>query len=116
MDLRLTTMVFNQLAESAERGELVLVEGGLARFYVRRDGIATLSEILVLPPCQGQGIGTALLETVMAQARARGAHTVQARCPASLRANDWYRARGFRRVGTSCTRRGSEVILWQITL
>lgn len=53
-------MIFAALKEAAERGELLLVEGGLCRWHRRRDGIVVIREIIVLPPHRRKGVGRAL--------------------------------------------------------
>lgn len=88
-------MIFEALAEAAGRGELLLAEGGLCRFHLRRDGWVTVREILVLPPFRGRGLGKRLVW--QAGLKARG---VRARCPADLPSNGFWSALGFRLVGT----------------
>lgn len=85
-------MVFVALAEAAERGELLLAEGGMCRFHLRRDGAVTVRELLVLPAARGRGVGRALVEAVLA--RHPGA-TVRARCPADYPSNGFWRRMGF---------------------
>lgn len=85
-------MIFNALYDAARRSELILVDGGMCHWHLRRDGVLTIREIIVLPGRQGQGIGTAML----AQLRAvPGAKAIRAKCPGGLPANAWYRAMGF---------------------
>jgi GNAT superfamily N-acetyltransferase len=86
-------MIFETLNESAERGELILVNGGLCHWHLRRDGQLTIREIIVLPSCRGQGIGAAMLTRLRA---VEGATSIFAKCPADLPANGWYERMGFR--------------------
>jgi GNAT superfamily N-acetyltransferase len=85
-------MIFETLHDSAHRGELVLVDGGLCHWHLRRDGQLTIREIIVLPERQGQGIGAAILGRLR---QVPGATSIFAKCPADLPANDWYRRMGF---------------------
>ena len=106
-------MIFETLSESAERGELILVDGGLCHWHLRRDGQLTIREILVLPERRGQGIGAAILDTLKAVA---GATSIFAKCPADLPANGWYAAMGFELEGTETTRTGRKLKLWRLRL
>lgn len=40
-------MIFETLNESNERGELLLVNGGMCHYHLRRDGQLTIREIIV---------------------------------------------------------------------
>lgn len=104
-------MIFESLYESAQRGELILVDGGMAHVHLRRDGVLTLREIIVTRP--GVGIGSEILNRLLTWP---GAHAIVARCPADLPANKWYERRGFFRVGTQVTRTGRQVVTWQRNL
>lgn len=104
-------MIFDALHASAQRGELLLVDGGLCHFHLRRDGQLTIREILVTRP--GRGIGAALLERLKG---VDGARSIFAKCPADLEANAWYAKRGFAREGTERTRTGKPLNLWRLDL
>jgi len=104
-------VIFEALKESADRGELLLVEDGYCRVRLRREGVLVIREILVTRP--NRGIGTALLERLKAWP---GVHAVVARCPADLAANGWYARRGFLHVGTYPARSGREVNEWYLAL
>lgn len=101
-------MIFVALAEAAQRGTLLLVDGGMLRYHRRRDGVYTIREILVLPTHRRRGIGRRLVGEVIT----RAAHAaVQARCPDRpdyAAANAFWRAMGFALLET---REG--VNLWQ---
>lgn len=106
-------MIFETLCESAGRGELLLVDGGLCHWHLRRDGQLTIREILVTPGRQRRGVGTAMLETLKATP---GATSIFAKCPVDLPANGWYYARGFCRVGVETTRTGRHLAHWRLAL
>jgi N-acetylglutamate synthase-like GNAT family acetyltransferase len=106
-------MIFEMLSESAERGELMLVDGGMCHWHLRRDGQLTIREIIVLPECRGQGVGTAMLARIKA---IPGASSLFAKCPAELESNGWYARMGFACEGTETTRNGRELNLWRLRL
>lgn len=106
-------MIFNALNDAAERGELILVDGGLCHYHLRRDGILTIREILVLPERQGQGIGRAILNQLRTVPNAR---VIRAKCPAALEANGWYRAMGFEIAYVDQTRAGDRLFVWELAL
>jgi GNAT superfamily N-acetyltransferase len=106
-------MIFEPLQQSAQRGELILVDGGLCHWHLRRDGQLTMREIIVLPERQRQGIGRRILEQLKTTP---GATSVFAKCPADLPANGWYKAMGFQHQGTETTRSGRRLELWRLPL
>ena len=106
-------MIFETLHDSAERGELILVDGGLCHWHLRRNGQLTIREIIVLPERQRQGIGSAILDTLK---QVTGATSIAAKCPANLTANDWYQRRGFVAEGTETTKTGRTINLWRLEL
>jgi hypothetical protein len=107
-------MIFNALDDAAQRGELILVDGGLCHYHLRRDGILTIREIIVLPAsCQGRGIGRAILDILR---DVPGAVVIRAKCPAELPANGWYRAVGFKLAYVDQTRAGGRLYVWELKL
>lgn len=107
-------MIFETLWESAQRGELLLVDGGMCHFHLRRDGQLTIREIIVLPDSQRKfGIGGHLLGQLR---KKEGVKSIFAKCPVDLPANDWYRHKGFVLEGTETTKNGRELNLWRLTL
>jgi len=106
-------MIFEALSSAAERGELILVEGGLCHWHLRKDGQLTIREILVLPECRRRGIGTAML----AQLKEKGATSIFAKCPLSLtQPLRWYRRQGFVEEGREMTRSGKTLVLLRLSL
>ncbi len=99
---------FSELYDAAKRGWLIIVDGGLCRFRLRRDNIITIAEILVLPTHQNRGIGTRILNHLLTL----GADAIVAKCPAELAANRWYKKRGFKKVATEQGRNG-EIYTWR---
>lgn len=58
-------MIFVILNESARKGELLLVDGGMLRFTIKQNGDITLNEIIVLPSHRRKGIGQSLIQRVI---------------------------------------------------
>lgn len=101
-------MIFETLHESAQRGELLLVDGGMCHWHLRRDGQLTIREIISTKP----GAGQAMLAELMS----KSAQSIFAKCPADLAANDWYARRGFVLEGVETTKSGRELKLWRLSL
>ena len=78
-------MIFNALYESSQRGELILVEGGICNFHIRRDGVLVIYEIISTQP----GAGSRMLEMLKSKAA-----VIVAKCPQDLASNAWYEKRG----------------------
>jgi ribosomal protein S18 acetylase RimI-like enzyme len=106
-------MIFETLNESAGRGELILVDGGLCHWHLRRDGQITIREIIVLPEVRGRGVGRKMLQELMSVS---SASSIFAKCPADLPANGWYEAIGFEDEGKEITRSGRDLRLWRLRL
>jgi len=102
-------MIFDALYESAQRGELLCVDGGFCHWHLRRDGQLTIREIISTRPGAGSEM-LAILRTTP------GATAIQAKCPAHLPSNEWYRKRGFELVGAETTRTGRKVNTWRLSL
>lgn len=102
-------MIFETLFESSQRGELLLIEGGMCHWHLRRDGQLTIREIISTRPGAGAEI-VARLRVVP------GATSLFAKCPADLPANAWYTRRGFVCEGEEVTRTGRVLKLWRMLL
>jgi hypothetical protein len=99
-------VIFETLWASAQRGELLLVEGGMCHWHLRRDGQLTIREIISVKP----GAGSAMLARLLA---VPGAVCVVAKCPADLDANWWYARKGFVRVATEQSKQGRRIYVWR---
>jgi hypothetical protein len=102
-------MIFEALHQSSQRGELILVDGGICNWHLRRDGQITIREIISQRPGAGS-LMLAMLKSVP------GATSIFAKCPADLPANEWYDRRGFTYEGAETTRTGRQLILWRLYL
>lgn len=106
-------MIFEVLNDAAERGELILMDGGLCHWHLRRDGQITIREIIVLSEHRRQGVGTAMLEQLK---QVLGASSIFAKCPYDLSANNWYHKLGFTDEGIEETRTGRWLRKWRFLL
>jgi hypothetical protein len=102
-------MIFEPLYESAQRGELLLVDGGFCHWHLRRDGQLTIREIISTQT----GAGSRMLATLR---QTPGATSILAKCPADLAANDWYARRGFVLSASEITRSGRAIQVWVLKL
>ena len=105
-------MIFEALYEADELGELILVDGGLCRWHLRKDGQLTIREILVLESKRQQGIGKRMLEMLK---RMESATSIFAKCPSHLFSNRWYESCGFTFEGQEMTSKGDRVNLWRLS-
>ena len=102
-------MCFEQMYESSKRGELLLVDGGMCHWHLRRDGQLTIREIIATR----RGAGSEMLAQLRQTA---GAACIVAKCPADLPSNDFYRKKGFTLEGTESAKSGREINLWRLNL
>lgn len=105
-------MIFETLYESAQRGELMLIDGGICHWHMRRDGQLTIREIISLRP----GAGSEMLRRLIGDCLEAGGHSIFAKCPAELESNEWYKKRGFVLDGTETTKSGRNLNLWRLAL
>jgi len=99
-------MIFETLNESANRGELLLVDGGMCHWHLRRDGQLTIREIISTRKGAGSVILRRLEHTV-------GATSLFAKCPVELPANEWYTRRGFYVERMETTKTGRKLLCWR---
>jgi len=102
-------MIFETLHESAQRGELLLIDGGFCHWHLRRDGQLTIREII----STRRGAGSKMLEMLK---RVNRALSIFAKCPVDLPANAWYERRGFVCEGQEITKTGRVLNLWRYHL
>lgn len=102
-------MCFEQMYDSMKKGELLLIDGGICHWHLRRDGQLTIREILATRP----GAGTEMIETLK---RTTGALSLYAKCPADLPSNEFYAKRGFICEGVEVTKTGRRLNLWRFAL
>lgn len=100
-------MIFDALYESAQRGELLLIDGGFCHWHLRHDGQLTIREIIATR----KGAGREMLNIL----RGKGAASIVAKCPAHLDSNKWYARMGFERIATETTKSGSQVHVWRLS-
>jgi hypothetical protein len=99
-------MIFDALYESAQRGELLLVDGGFCHWHLRRDGQLTIREII----STRRGAGHEMLGRLLC---VNGATSIVAKCPADLPSNLWYERHGFSLERVEQSSRGRAVNVWR---
>lgn len=102
-------MIFAALSEAADRGELLLVDGGMVRFHRRRDGVVVIRELIVLPARRRAGVGRGLVGRVAA---IYPGAVVRAVCPGEYEANAFWRAMGF--VVVAYKPPGGRLAVWEL--
>lgn len=100
-------MIFDALMDSLRQGELLLVDGGMCRYHLRRDGQLTIYEIISAQPGAGRRMLSRLLSI-------DGVKCILARCPTGLPSNAWYERRGFVLSRIQFTRTGKTVNIWRL--
>lgn len=99
-------MIFDSLHESSQRGELLLVDGGLCHWHLRRDGQLTIREIL----STRKGAGRKMLRRLELTPDAT---SLFAKCPVRLPANAWYSRQGFHVERLETVNSGAKVMHWR---
>ena len=102
-------MCFEQMYESSKRGELLLVDGGMCHWHLRRDGQLTIREIIATR----RGAGGEMLEQL---SRTAGALRIVAKCPVDLESNTWYLRNGFSPDHTEQAKSGRGINVWRLEL
>jgi len=102
-------MVFEALYEAAQHGELLLIDGGLCHWHLRRDGQLTIREIISTQ----KGSGYAMLNQLR---QIPGATSLLARCPADLESSQWYMRQGFTLETTERTKTDRTINVWRLNL
>lgn len=92
-------------------GELMLIDGAMCHYLLRRDHQLTIRILISTRP----GAGQEVLERLKAK-KAEGATSIFARCPADLPANEWYEKRGFVLEGIAPSRKGRLINTWRLHL
>src|SRR4051812_19800347 len=106
--------LFHWLQDAAENNNLILKDGGLCLYKLRkRDRAAVVSLLVVLPHRRRQGVGRSLLGEVVACRPA----CVEARLPKAAPAGFWLRM-GFSPSRTVPSRRpgGPGIVIWRLEL
>lgn len=99
-------MIFETLHDSAQRGELMLVDGGMCHWHLRQDGQLTIREIIATR----KGAGSLMLRRLE---YTPGASSLFAKCPVSFDANLWYMRKGFYVERMETTRTGRKLLCWR---
>lgn len=105
------TSVFEDLWESLQAGELIMVDGGLCQFHRHKTDPEVLTIYVIL--ASRPGAGTEMLNRLKALP---GVKEIRASCPADLPANNWYAKKGFTLVGTERARTGRPINRWVLYL
>jgi len=104
-------VMFEQLYEASQKGELILIAGGLCHYHQRRDGQLTILEILILPEQQGGGKAYWILQQLLALKP----KSLFAKCPVDLiKANAWYQRQGFALEKVETTKTGRGLNCWRL--
>jgi GNAT superfamily N-acetyltransferase len=82
---------------------LAETERGLGGFAVLDPAGASVWALFVAPEAEGRGIGGALLDRLLAEARARGLRRLSLQTDPGTRAERFYTAAGWTKAGTSTT-------------
>lgn len=102
-------MCFEQLHESSKRDELLLIDGGMCHWHLRRDGQLTIREIISQRPGAGVEMLARLRQVV-------GAQFILAKCPVDLVSNEWYAKRGFIVSHVEQAKSGRKINVWRLEL
>ena len=99
-------MVFEILYPAAQQNELILIDGGMCHFHLRRDGQLTIRTIISTK----LGSGSTMLSMLEA---VEGAIFLYAKCPTDLPSNAWYQKKGFSLDKVETTPSGRQLNCWK---
>lgn len=102
-------MIFEPLWESSKKGELLLINGGMCHFHLRKDKQLTIREII----SQRKGAGTEMLKRLKL---IDGVEKIFAKCPSDLDSNGWYEHMGFELTGYEFSNRGRKINHWTLEI
>lgn len=93
------------LARSIARTEVLVAEKhaeliGFVEYHHRQDDQTTLYHIAVAPVHRSMGVGKALINALLLEARDLGKGIIQLKCPVDLQARSFYEYLGFERIRT----------------
>lgn len=100
-------MCFENLYESYQKGELLLIDGGMCHWHLRRDGQLTIREILATR----RGAGKEMLGVLQ---KVAGAKCLVAKCPEDLESNFWYEKSGFQKIAIENAKSGRKINVWRL--
>ncbi|EIM65474.1 hypothetical protein DespoDRAFT_03739 [Desulfobacter postgatei 2ac9] len=80
--------LMERLIKARDNGELILIDGGMCVFHLRRDRQLTITEIV----STRKGAGSEMLDKLK---KVEGAHSIFAKCPAGWKSNKFYEKQGF---------------------
>jgi N-acetylglutamate synthase-like GNAT family acetyltransferase len=108
------------LLEAIIRKEIIVAQNsehlaGLVHYRHRQDTQTTLYDIVVAPNYRRLGIGKALIETLIAEARTLGKQMIVLKCPEELPANNFYAHLDFERLREEPGKH-RKLIVWQFSL
>jgi hypothetical protein len=94
--------------EAREHEELLLIDGGMCHYHIRKDGQLTIREIISTK--RGSG------KKMLSELKKNGASIILAKCPVNLESNEWYKKNGFELFGIEKTRSGKDINVWVLKL
>lgn len=102
-------MIFETLYESANRGELMLVDSGFCHWHLRRDGQLTIREIIATR----RGAGSVMLNRLKQTPKAK---SIFAKCPFDLPSTQWYIHKGFTWLRMEETNTGRRLVHFELKI
>lgn len=103
---------FTELYDSAKKGELILIDGGICQYHLRRDGQITIHSIISISP----GAGSKMFKMLLKEAKQKKAFCLVAKCPSNLESNKWYKKKGFKKTTTEKLKSGTIINVWHLPL